>query len=41
MSFVKKKMPLKDVVEIVTFDLAGLFPTDHIIAHVTMANRSL
>ena len=32
MSFVKKKMREKDVVGIVTFDLIGLLPTNHIIA---------
>ena len=31
----------KDVVEIVTFDLIGLLPTNHIIAYITMTYRSL
>ena len=31
----------KDVVGIVLFDLTGLLPTDHIIAYITMAYRSL
>ena len=31
----------KDVVLIVTFDLIGLPPTNHIIAYITMAYRSL
>ena len=35
MSFVKKKMRKKDVVGIVTFDLVGLLPTNHIIAFTT------
>ena len=30
----------KDVVFIVTFDLIGLLPINHIIAYVTMAYRS-
>ena len=30
----------KDVVGIVTFDLIGLLPTNHIIAHITIAYRS-
>ena len=35
MSFVKKKkMSKKDVVRIVTFDLTGLLPTNHIIAYM-------
>ena len=34
-SFVKKKMHEKDVVGIVTFDLIGLLPTNHIIAFIT------
>ena len=40
-SFVKKKMDKKDVVRIVTFDLTGLLPSNHIIAYITMAYRSL
>ena len=32
-SFVKKKTCKKDVVGIVTFDLIGLLPTNHIIAY--------
>ena len=40
-SFCEKKMREKDVVGIVTFDLIGLLPTNHIIAHITMAYRSL
>ena len=39
-SFVKK-MRKKDVVGIVTFDLIGLLATNHIIAYITMAYRSL
>ena len=31
-SFVKKKMREKDVVGIVTFDLIGLLPSNHIVA---------
>ena len=31
----------KDVVGIVTFDLIGLLPTNHIILYITMAYRSL
>ena len=46
MSFVKKKkkkLSKKDVVRIVTFDLTGLLPTNHIIAYmyITTAYRSL
>ena len=37
----KKKTCEKDVVGIVTFDLIGLLPTNHIIAHITVAYRSL
>jgi len=41
-SFVKKKKKReKDVVGIITFDLIGLLPTNHIIAYITMAYRSL
>ena len=41
-SFVKKKKThQKDVVGIVTFDLTGLLPSNHIIAYITMAYRSL
>ena len=36
-----KKKRKKDVVEIVTFDQIGLLPTNHIIAYITMAYRSL
>ena len=36
----EKKMCEKDV-GIVTFDLIGLLPTNHIIAYITMAYRSL
>ena len=39
MLFVEKKK--EDVVGIVTFDLIGLLPTNHIIAYITMAYRSL
>ena len=38
-SFVQKKRE-KDVVGIITFDLIGLLPTNHIIAYITMAYRS-
>ena len=31
----------KDVVGIVTFDLIGLLPTNHITAYITMAYQSL
>ena len=42
MSFVKKKKTRKkEVVGIVTFDLIGLLPTNHSIAYITMAYRSL
>ena len=37
----KKKMHEKDVVGIVTFDLTGLLPSNHIIAYIIMAYRSL
>ena len=37
----KKKKREKDVVGIITFDLIGLLPTNHIIAYITMAYRSL
>ena len=37
----KKKTREKDVVLIVTFYLIGLLPTNHIIAYITMAYRSL
>ena len=37
----KKKTREKDVVGIVTFDLTGLLTTNHIIAYITMAYRSL
>ena len=36
MSFVKKTCE-KDVFGIVTFDLIGLLPTNHITAYITMA----
>ena len=36
-SFVQKKKREKDVVGIITFDLIGLLPTNHIIAYITMA----
>ena len=36
-----KKTHEKDVVGIVTFDLTGLLTTNHIIAYITMAYRSL
>ena len=39
-SFVKK-MRKNDVVGIVTFNLIGLLSTNHIIAYITMAYRSL
>ena len=38
-SFVQKKHE-KDVVGIITFDLIGLLPTNHITAYITMAYRS-
>ena len=38
-SCVQKKHE-KDVVGIITFDLIGLLPTNHIIAYITMAYRS-
>ena len=42
MSFAKKKKTCeKDVVGIVTFDLTGLLPTNHIIPYITMAYWSL
>ena len=42
MSFVeKKKKREEDVVGIVTFELNGLLTTNHIIAYITMAYRSL
>ena len=37
----KKKTGEKDVVLILTFDLIGLLPTNHIIAYITMAFQSL
>ena len=37
----KKKRQEKDVVGIVTFDLISLLSTNHIIAYITMAYRSL
>ena len=37
----KKKTRKKEVVGIVTFDLIGLLPTNHSIAYITMAYRSL
>ena len=37
----KKKLRDKDVVGIVTFDLIGFLPTNHIIAYITMAHQSL
>ena len=40
-SFLGEKTREKDVVLIVTFDLIGLLPTNHIIAYITMAYRSL
>ena len=40
-SFVKKKTRETHVVGILTFDLIGLLPTNHIIAYITMAYRSL
>ena len=36
-----KKTREKDVVGIVTFDVTGLLTTNHIIAYITMAYRSL
>ena len=36
-----KKKSEKDVVGIITFDLIDLLPTNHIIAYITMAYRSL
>ena len=36
-----KKKREKDVVGIITFGLIGLLPTNHIIAYITMAYRSL
>ena len=40
-SFVEKKKREEDVVGIITFDLSGLLPTNHIIGYITMAYRSL
>ena len=40
-SFGKKKMREKDVVGIVTFDIIGLLPTNHIIPYITTAHWSL
>ena len=37
----EKKTCKKDVFGIVTFDLTGLLPTNHVIAYITMAYRSL
>ena len=37
----EKKMREKEVVGIVTFDLIGLLPTNHIIAYITMTYRKL
>ena len=37
----EKKMREKDDVGIVTFDLIGLLPTNHIIAYITITYRSL
>ena len=37
----KKKTHEKHVVGIVTFDLIGLLPSNHIIAYITIAYRSL
>ena len=37
----KKKKREEDVVGIVTFELNGLLTTNHIIAYITMAYRSL
>ena len=39
--FGEKKNAQKDVVLIETFDLIGFLPTNHIIAYITMAYRSL
>ena len=39
-SFVQKKHE-KEVFGIITFDLIGLLPTNHITAYITMAYRSL
>ena len=39
-SYMCTKTREKDVVGIVTFGLIGLLPTNHIIAHITMAYRS-
>ena len=36
-----KKRREKDVVLIVTFDLIGLLPTNHIIAYITIAYQTL
>ena len=41
LSHLWKKTREKDVVGIVTFDLTGLLTTNHIIAYITMAYRSL
>ena len=38
-SFVKKKTYEKDAVRIITFDLIGLLPTNHIITYITVATR--
>ena len=40
-SFVRKKKTHEKDVGIVTFDLIGLLPTNHIIAYITMSYRSL
>ena len=37
----KKRTREKDVVGIVTFDLTGLNPINHIVAYITMAYRRL
>ena len=39
--FICKKRHKKDVVGIVTFDLIGLLPTNHINAYITMSYWSL
>ena len=40
-SFFGEKKHKKDVVLIVTFDLIGLLPTNHIMAYITKAYLSL
>ena len=37
----QKKKRKENVVGIITFDLIGILPTNHIIGYITMAYRSL